>query len=83
MSNQNLYIMSKLTDCYDQKELLGLLTHIQNCAQSQSAFLEHLSIEDFNTNKRLYDHIIMWNSEILNTLDMLIAGRQALIKCSD
>jgi hypothetical protein len=75
--------MSKLTECYDRKELLGLLTHIQNCAQSQSAFLEHLSIDDFHTNKRLFRHIRDFNSEILNTLDILIANRQAVIRDTD
>lgn len=52
---------------------LGLLQHVQDCLHSQSEFLQHLSIDDFRTNRILFDKICSWNYEMKRTIEQLMS----------
>lgn len=52
---------------------LGLLQNVQDLLQSQLLFIEYLTIEEFQTNKKLYEQIGYYNRTMQSTIEKLIS----------
>lgn len=61
------------TKTFESNDLIGLMQFVQDLLQSQAVFLSHLTIEEFRTNKKLYDQIVAYNRTMQSTLEKLIS----------
>lgn len=59
-------------------DTLGLLQYVQDLLQTQSLFLNHLSIEEFATNKKLYSQIFDHNNEMKRVVEILMSAQPSV-----
>jgi len=55
--------MSKNSELTNVKRVVNLVEMIDSQVDAQALFLTHLTIEDFPTNRKLFDRIVMFNKQ--------------------
>lgn len=55
--------MSKNSELTNVKRVVNLVEMIDSQIDAQALFLTHLTIEDFLTNRKLFDRIVMFNKQ--------------------